>query len=256
MNTLQQRLRLLAEMTRALFLAEEKNSLLGVLWHLFNPLITTLVVYKVFSGFPGFSEIPYYPLFILLGVIQFNFFVNGTTRAAQGFIHSRQLILDVGTPHEILVIRWVLVEAVTYGVEIILLLGLIRWLGPGLSVGALGYLAVILGLLLLTTGVALLLAVLAAFLTDVVYIWTVLTRVLFFATPIFYDPSMSSLGNVASLIQLNPLTHLTAYGRSTLLGIEASALPVFLGAFLLPLGVLILAWLVFRSLSPRAPDFI
>src|SRR5215472_13644765 len=71
-------LNLLYQTTRAAFLAQEKHSALGMLWHLLNPLLTTVVLYAVFSNIMRANQVAHYPLFILAGLIQFNFFAHAT----------------------------------------------------------------------------------------------------------------------------------------------------------------------------------
>ena len=55
------------------FKTKYKRSVLGVLWSFLNPLLTTLVQYMIFSNLFRF-DILHYPVYLLSGVILFNFF--------------------------------------------------------------------------------------------------------------------------------------------------------------------------------------
>ncbi len=242
-------------MTRAAFLAEEKNSVLGLLWHLLNPLAMTAVLYVTFSSI-GTPTVEYYPLFILIGLINFNFFANATSRAAEGMLRSRGLILNTTVPLELVVLRHICIEGLTLALEVALVCVLIELLGGGLGVPALGYAVVLGGLLLLTFGTALLLATVVVFMTDVVYIWTMVTRMLFFLTPIFYAAEAVTSTPVQIAIALNPLAALIRLARESLLyGNALSWLSAIVG-LLGPLAVVAVGWTVFRRFKERIPDFI
>src|SRR6185436_6319442 len=71
---------LLFQATRCEFIARDKGSALGVLWLLLNPLLTTAVIYLVFARVVGIRPVEHYPLFLLLGVMQFGFFSQATSR--------------------------------------------------------------------------------------------------------------------------------------------------------------------------------
>ena len=69
---------MLYQATRASYLAQEKNSALGLVWHLLNPLLMTAVLFLVFKRVEFLQGIEHYQLFILVGLIHYNFFINST----------------------------------------------------------------------------------------------------------------------------------------------------------------------------------
>ena len=123
---------------------------------------------------------PHFGLYILVGVIHFNFFAHTTAHAAQGMLYSRNLILNSTVPLEILVLRSVSLDGLTYLIELLIVLGLIACVGQGLTWGVLGYGVTLVGIIMLTLGVSLLLACAVVFLTDLIYLWSVIIRLLFF----------------------------------------------------------------------------
>jgi ABC-type polysaccharide/polyol phosphate export permease len=253
---------LLYQMTRCAFLAHEKNSALGMLWHLLNPLAMSLVLYLVFSNitsfyapFAGHSR-SYYPLFILVGIVTFNFFSQATVRAAEGMLNARSLVLNTTVPRETLVLRSVCLDGVTYLIELALVATLVALLGGGLGWQAFFIGFVVAGTFMLTLGSALLVAGAVVFLTDLTYVWGVLTRILFFVTPIFYRVEMLDHPFAGRLLALNPLTGLVTLGRRCLLDGQALAAGEIGAALLGPLVALALGWIVFQRLKPAIPDAI
>ena len=249
-------LNLIYQTTRCAFLAHEKNSFLGMFWHLLNPLAMSLVLYVVFSNVGFFANVDHYPVFILIGVINFNFFSQATVRAADGMIHARSLILNTTIPRETLIWRSVALDGLTYLIELVLVLGFVVVFADGLSVAAFGYIFVMLGILMLTLGTAFLIGASVVFLSDLTYVWNVTMRMLFFATPIFYSVTMIENAWARALISLNPLARLIEMARQSLLvGQALSPSEVALGlvgpALVLGVGV----W-VFQSLKNGIPDVI
>lgn len=248
------RVYLLWQMTRASFLAEEKNSLLGLLWHLLNPLVLTAVLYVTFSSI-GTPAVEHYPLFILIGVIHFNFFTNATSRAAEGMLRSRGLILNTTVPLELLVLRSICVEGLTLAIEVVFVCALIALMGGGLGSAAFGYAIALGGLILFTFGTALLLATVVVFMTDIVYIWSMVTRMLFFLTPIFYSAEAVVSTPVQIAVALNPLAALIHLARESLLYGRPLPLGSAVVGILGPLVVVAAGWWMFQRFKKRIPDY-
>ena len=247
---------MLYQATRASYLAQEKNSMLGLVWHLLNPLLMTAVLFLVFRRVEFLQGIEHYPLYILVGLIHYNFFVNSTARAATNFLASRSLILNTTVPLELLVLRQISIEGLTLLVEVLLVLlfGLI--MGVELGPALLWYPIVFAGTLALGLGAALFLCALVVFLSDLNYVWGLFCRVLFFVTPVFFSVELAGDGLARFVLEMNPLTHLVQFAREALVyggPVDAvSVLPALAG----PLLVLLFGSWVFRATRGRIPDFI
>jgi len=249
-----QLLYLLYQSTRCAFLAQEKNSTLGVLWHLFNPLAMAAVLFVVFSGSPTAQQTPHFALFVLIGLIQFNFFANATAKTALTMLTSRGVLLNTTVPAEILVLQSLAMEGVTLACELLLVLIFLLVGGPGLGWGILSYPIVALGIVLLTLGASFLLASFVVLFTDLSYIWNLATRMLFFLTPIFYTPS-SLTHPLAVMMTFNPLAQLVVLGRRCLLEGHTLSLAEAAAVVLVPATVAVAGWAVFQRAKPLLPDY-
>lgn len=247
---------LLYQTTRASFLAEEKNSSLGLIWHLLNPILMTAVLFMVFRNVDRLRQIEHYELFILIGLVHYNFFINSTTRCAQNFLRSRSLILNTTVPLPLLVLRQTCIEGLTLVIEILLVMVLGIFLGANFGPSLLFYPLVLAGILALALGASLALCALVVFLTDLNYVWALFCRVLFFVTPVFFAPDIVGDGLGRLVLELNPLTGLLALARESLLYGNPIAPAEALIALVGPFTVLLVGWLLFRATSPRIPDFI
>jgi len=246
----------LFQTTRASFLAQEKNSSLGLIWHLLNPILMTAVLFTVFKNIERLREIENFQLFILIGLIHYNFFINSTTRSSSYFLNSRSLILNTTVPLELLVLRQTCIEGLTLFIEVLLVLFLGIFFGANLTSAVLVYPLVFTGILALSLGASLFLCGLVVFLADLNYVWGLFCRLLFFITPVFFAPEVIGEGLARTVIELNPLTGLVALAREALL-YGGSIDPVQAGLALLgPLVVLILGAMTFHAIKPRIPDYI
>ena len=94
--------RLFTTLTWTNFKMRYYGSILGYVWSLLKPLAMFGVLYIVFTVVMKQSA-PHYKLFLLLGIIIWEFFVQGTTAGMNGFIGNYQMIRKVYLPRIILV---------------------------------------------------------------------------------------------------------------------------------------------------------
>ena len=247
---------LLYQTTRASYLADEKNSSLGLIWHLLNPIFMTAVLFTVFRNVELLGEIENFQLFILIGLIHYNFFINSSQRASGYFLNSRSLILNTSVPLELLVIRQICIEGLTLIFEVILVLVLGMFMGASLSASVFVYPFIFIGILALGLGASLLLCGLVVFMADLNYVWGLFCRLLFFLTPVFFSVEVVGTGFTRALLEFNPLTRLITIAREALLyGGPISVTDLGL-ALIGPLLALVLGLLVFRATRARIPDYI
>jgi lipopolysaccharide transport system permease protein len=246
----------LYQTTRANYLAQEKNSALGLIWHFLNPLLMTAVLFLVFRNVGMLREIEHYQVFILSGLIHYNFFVTATTNSAAYFLSSRSLILSTTVPLELLVLRQSSIAGLTLFIEVILVLILGAFMGVELSRTLLIYPLVFVGILALSLGASLFLCSLVVFLSDLTYIWALFCRILFFLTPVFFSAEVAGDGLARTLLEFNPLARLISVAREALVyGGPVDLIDVGL-ALLGPAVVLVSGFTVFRSLRRKIPDYI
>lgn len=177
-----------------------KKSVLGWAWSLLNPisqmLIFTVIFIYVFKATPPIGDpggLKVFPLYFLSGVLPFNFF-SITVGTAMGAVQGGAgLIKKVQFPHEHLVFSVAVAQFVTLMIEMLVLT--VAMLGAGnMVLPWIPVLLMVLGLLaLFTCGVALALAAANVFYHDVNYLWGILSQVLFYATPIIYNPATIDL---------------------------------------------------------------
>src|ERR1700686_315616 len=80
---------LLSELVRTDFKLRYQGSVLGYAWSLLRPLLIFIILYLVFVKFLKLGTgVPHYPIYLLLGIVIWNFF-NEMTVMSQGSIVAR-----------------------------------------------------------------------------------------------------------------------------------------------------------------------
>ena len=235
-----------------------RKSLLGWAWSLLNPLsqmvifsIVFLVVFKQTAPTGDPSGVTNFPLYFLSGLLPFQFFAISVGASIGAVAGEASLIKKVAFPHEHLVLSIVIAQAVTLGIELVVLS--IAFLVVGHMV--LPWLPVMLALMVLlsmfATGVALALASANVFFHDVNYLWGIIAQVLFYASPIIYVPILIENDAMRALSNWGPTGSFVRASHEILYDGRMPALGRWIHLAVISVVVLALGAWIFNRLSPR-----
>lgn len=205
-------IRILKEIAISDFKVRYQNSLLGYFWTLIKPLLLFAVLYVVFSVFMRFP-VENYQLYLLLGVIIWNFFAEATSIALRAFEAKESIIRKVYFPRIIIVIASTLTSFLTFLLNMIVFFIFIAVSDVGFSINFFFFLIYVFELYFIILGVSLLLSVLYIKFRDISHIWEVLLQIGFWMTPIIYPITMVP-EQYHRFIYLNPLARLIEYSRT------------------------------------------
>jgi lipopolysaccharide transport system permease protein len=194
--------------------ARYKNSMLGYVWSLLNPLMMMVVFWVVFSVMIP-SGIPMYAVFLIVALLPWNFAVTSVSGGMRSIIDSSNLIKKVYFPREILPIAVVLSNLVNYLFALpvmFLVMAVVQWVSMGqLSFSwAFAFLPVIIVIqAIFLIGVTLLLSTTAVFFRDTTHIIDIFIQLWIFLTPVFFSLEQIATPTWARLVRwLNPMASL------------------------------------------------
>lgn len=238
-----------------------QGSALGYVWSLLRPLFLFVILFIVFDKFLKIgSSIPHYPVYLLLGIILWNYFVEVTSLGMSAIVSKGDLIRKINFP------KYVIVLAGSFSAFINLMINFVVvgvfMLFNGVEIGwqALYIFPLVLELFILSLGVAFFLGAIFVKLRDLNYIWEIFLQAAFYATPILYPLSLVADKSVlaAKILLLNPVAQIIQDSRDVLI---TSKTMIFEDIFrtgwyrLIPIAttilIVIIAAAYFRRQSPK-----
>ncbi|MEL7645146.1 MAG: ABC transporter permease [Anaerolineaceae bacterium] len=237
---------LLFQLIRRDLVARYKRSILGVAWTMLNPLGTMLIMTFVFSNL--FNSVESYPVYILSGLIVWNFFSQGTNAAMVGLIWGGSLMQRIYLPRTIFGVSAIGTALVNLLIALIPLTLVMLITGTPIPLTVLFLPVSILLLTAFTLGFGLMLSALAIYFPDVAEMYQILLTAWMYLTPIIY-PEEIIPERFLGLYRLNPMYWMVKLFR---LPIYYGRIPTFaeiLPALAWAIGFLIIGWFFFTSKS-------
>jgi ABC-2 type transport system permease protein len=177
---------LVANLTRKQLKVQYKNSVLGFLWSLLNPLMY-LVVFSVVFSIISKTSVPYYGIFFLAGLLAWNLFSTGLGEGTSAVVQNAQLVTKVWFPRESLVIASVLAGLVHFFLQSVVLVAalLVFRRSPAVAYIPIFLLALVV-VLLLCTSLAIGLSAINVYLRDTQHLLEVVLLAWFWLSAIAY----------------------------------------------------------------------
>jgi len=229
--------------------ARYRGTVLGFLWSFLDPLINMAVLWVIF-GYLFARGIENFPIFLLIGILPWNFFASSVSQGSQAIVGNAGLIKKIYLPREIFPLATVLANLIHFLLALVVLGCVLPFVSVKISLMGLLLFAPLIFILttLFNYGAALFTSALSVYFRDFPFIVESLLRVWYFATPIFYSLKMIP-ERFRSFYLLNPLASaVTAYRQFLMEGRipELSLLGLLAVTSLFTLAV---GWFVFEKLQ-------
>lgn len=216
-----------------------KQTALGAAWAIFQPLVSTFI-FTIFFG--RLAKIPSgilpYSLFVLCGLVFWNFFSSALTHASNSLVENENIVKKVYFPRLILPLSAIVTSFIDFLISFVMLL--IFTFVLGFIPSPMFILILLIGILIVfisAGGLGLFLSAFNVKYRDVRYILPFFIQTMLFLTPVIYPTSIVSNTN-KYIMALNPMTGIIEAVRTTvagsmsvdwlLLGVSAFSAVVFL----------------------------
>lgn len=216
---------LLFLLVRRDFVAKYKQTILGPLWFIVQPLLLTLVFTIVFGKFAGLSTDGLPPvLFYMCGQLGWNYFAQTLSANSATLVLNAGLFGKAYFPRLVVPLAGLISNLLALSIQIATFAVFFVYFKYVLHSGSFGlswYAALLPALILLTAalsfGVSLLLSALTAKYRDLTHLTALLIQVWMYATPVIY-PLATVPAEWRWVVALNPMTVIVEAFRLTLLG--------------------------------------
>ena len=224
-----------------------KGSLLGFLWSFIKPLLMLLVLYGVFSLILT-QKIDHYILFLLLGIILWNFFVESTNISMSNILAKRELLKAVYFPRKNLVISSCLNALFTLVFNFAVFSLFLIFFRIQFNWVMLFFVIPISLLYILSLGVSYIISALYVKYRDIVHIWEVVLQVGFWITPIIYSIKMIPAKYI-NIYMMNPLARIIDDSRDIIIYGKSPELLSIIITALISIIIYVIGYYIYKKKS-------
>lgn len=200
------------------FKVRYKQTIVGILWAVFQPFMT-MVVFSLFFG--TLLKIPSdgvpYPIFVYTGLLFWQFFSSALSETSNVLIANQAIITKVYFPRLILPLSSVATKFVDFGIAAVILGGMMVYYGYTPELVSVIVIPILLAITFMAAvGGGLFLAAVNVRYRDVRFILPFFIQLLLFVTPVIYPASIA--GAYSWILAFNPMMGVIQNARAVLLG--------------------------------------
>jgi lipopolysaccharide transport system permease protein len=241
------------------FVALYKQTVLGPLWYLIQPLLTTIVFTVVFGRIANLSTngLPQF-LFYMSGTVMWTYFATSLTKTSTTFLANAQVFGKVYFPRLTVPISVLLSNLVAFGIQFLLFLGfLVYYVIAGSDVHVTSWALLLPVEVFIMAGLGLGIGIMVSALTtkyrDLQYLVAFGVQLLMYTTPMII-PLSSVSGAWRWIMIANPMTSIIEAFRRGFLGAGTVSAPMLLYSFGFALAAVLGGALLFHRVERTFAD--
>jgi ABC-2 type transport system permease protein len=213
-----------------------QGSALGYLWSILRPLFLFAILYVVFAKFFKVGDaVPYYPVYLLSGIVLWNFFSEMTNMGIQSIVGRGDVIRKINFPKYIIVLSVAFSALINLLINLFVITVFMMILQVPISWTILLAPLYILMIFAFALSVSMVLGAIYVRLRDIAYIWEIIMQALFYLVPVIYPLSMvaNQWDWLAKLMLLNPVAYAIQGFRDAVITPESITMSDLTNNFLL-----------------------
>lgn len=199
-----------------------QGSVLGYAWSLLRPILLFVILYLVFvKGLKIGGTIPHFPIYLLLGIVMWNFFSEMTSMSLMSIVGRGDLIRKIRIPRWVIVISSSISALINLGLNLLVVFVFMIINHVDFMKTSLWLPIILLEVYIFSLGVSFFLAAAFVKYRDMSYIWEVVLQAGFYLTPIIYPLSIVTDISIQKIMLLNPVAQAIQDARSVLVTKDA-----------------------------------
>ena len=231
------------------FKVRYKRSILGIFWSFLNPLLTMSVQYVVFSQLFK-ADIENFPLYLLSGLVVFNFFNESVGLALGAIVYNASLITKVYVPKYIYPVTKVLSSAINFLIAMIPLFIVVLVTGEHITRAFLMLPYLMVCVIVFCIGLGMLMSALMVFFRDIQFLWGIISLLWMYMTPLFY-PETIVAPQFRWILDGNAMYYYVRFIRTIVIGGVSPEPILYVQCALFSLGALLLGGIVFKKTQDK-----
>ncbi len=246
---------ILREMVSTDFKIRYQGSVLGYFWSLLKPLFLFAILYIVFTYIiPLGKGVDHFAVYLIIGVVLWNFFNEATTIGAGSVVAKGDLIRKISIPRYLVVVASSLSALINLGLSLIVVFAFAIINGITPSWEWLLIFPLALELFVFALGVSFILSAAYVKYRDITYIWEVVLQAGFYASAIIYPLSLVPQ-EFQKWFFLNPMVQIIQDARYAIATDQSVTIwntisfPWVLIPFIMIAAIGVFAWFYFKKKS-------
>lgn len=212
---------LLVELVRTDFKLRYQGSVLGYAWSLLRPLFLFLILYVVFTQFIKLGEgVPHYPVYLLLGIVLWQFFADMTNQSLSSIVGRGDLIRKIRIPRWMIVLTSSVSALINLGLNLIVVAIFMFINKVDIHTSVLWLPLALVEIYIFALGLSLFLSAAYVKYRDLSFIWEVIMQAGFYLTPIIYPLSLITNVTFQKLLLLSPVAQVIQDARNVVVTSE------------------------------------
>ncbi len=242
-------------------ITQYKQTILGPLWFIIQPLFTTVMYMVVFGGIAQISTdgLPQ-PLFYLAGICMWQYFADCLTKTSNTFVNNAGMFGKVYFPRLIVPLSTVISNLVRFSIQftLFLLIYVFYQFFTDVSIQTNWYVLLFPILVMLLAGLALGFGILFSSMTtkyrDLQFLLSFFVQLWMYATPIIYPLSTITNEKLRLVMSLNPLTGIVEAFKYGFLGVGEFSWMMLAYSFCFMIVLLAIGIVVFNKVQKSFMD--
>lgn len=237
------------------FKVRYQGSILGYFWSLLKPLFLFAILYIVFTYIiPLGKDVEHFAVYLIIGVVLWNFFSEATTIGASSVVNKGDLIRKISIPRYLVVMASTLSAFINLWLSLIVVFVFALLNGITPNVGWLMIIPLAFEAFIFALGISFLLSAAFVKYRDISYIWEVVLQAGFYASAIIY-PLQKVPEEIQKWFFLNPMVQIMQDARyfiatdSSIIIWNTVSFPYTFIPFVIIAGVAVIGWVYFKKKS-------
>lgn len=222
-----------------------RNSTLGVIWSMLNPLLVMIVLTFIFSNLFR-NSIPNFPIYCLAGRLIYSAFSQSTNQGMKSIIRKSGLVKKIYIPLYIYPVASVLSSYVVFLISLLPLIFMMIVMNIGFS--KLNILAIYPLIMLLITclGTTLILTTLNIFFRDIEHLYSVVLLIIMYMSAIFYSIDIIN-SKYIFILKFNPIYSIISVFRDCILYGTMTSKADWIICGIYPIILLLVGYIIFNK---------